>query len=129
MAKIVFIGAGSFGFTRKLVRGNEYAASIINAYLGGGPERLRRGPRAGGAETAGTDSRRTHPGFMRYPDGLTAQTEMMAVEGCLSGDRDLIFQAIAHDPLTACKLSLRETRAMVDEMFRRNKRFPPQFRI
>ena len=53
---------------------------------------------------------------------------MMAVEGSMTGDRDLVYQAIAHDPLTASKLSLAETRKMVDEMFRRNKKHLPQFK-
>ena len=131
----------------ELERGNEYAASIINAYLGDGlfkfngnvtntglVDNLPEGACVEVPVLAGP--RRLEP----IPVGpipnacailtcLTAQTEMMAVEGCLSGDRDLIYQAIAHDPLTASKLSLAETRTMVDEMFRRNKRFLPQFKI
>ena len=59
---------------------------------------------------------------------LSAQTEMMAVEGCLRGDAGLVYRAIAHDPLTAAKLSLSETRKMVAEMFRRNRRYLPQFK-
>ena len=59
---------------------------------------------------------------------LTAQTEMMAVEGCLRGDAELVYQAIAHDPLTASKLSLAEIRKMVKEMFRKNARYLPHFK-
>ena len=59
---------------------------------------------------------------------LSAQIEMMAVEGCLTGDPRLIYQAIAHDPLTATKLSLAEIKKMVQEMFRKNKKHLPQFK-
>ena len=131
----------------ELERGNEYAASIINAYLGDGlfkfngnvtntglVDNLPEGACVEVPVLAG--SRRLEPiPVGSIPDAcailtcLTAQTEMMAVEGCLSGDREPIYQAIAHDPLTASKLSLAEIRTMVDEMFRRNKRFLPQFKI
>ena len=59
---------------------------------------------------------------------LTARAEMMAVEGSLSGDPMLVYQSIAHDPLTAAKLSLREIRKMVGEMFRKNQKPLPQFK-
>ena len=131
----------------ELERGNEYAASIINAYLGDGLFKFNGNVTNTGLVTnlpAGAcvevpvlaGPRRLEPiSVGPLPDAvsiltnLTAQTEMMAVEGCLTGDRDLIYQAIAHDPLTASKLSLAETRTMVDEMFKRNRRFLPQFEI
>ena len=59
---------------------------------------------------------------------LSAQIEMMAVEGCLTGDPTLVYQAIAHDPLTAAKLSLAEIKKMVKEMFRKNKKHLPHFK-
>ena len=59
---------------------------------------------------------------------LSARTEMLAVEGCLTGDPRLIYQAIAHDPLTASKLSLVEIKKMVNEMFIRNKKHLPHFK-
>lgn len=59
---------------------------------------------------------------------LSAQTEMMAVEGSLTGNANLVYQAIAHDPLTASKLSLAEIKKMVSEMFRKNARYLPQFK-
>ena len=52
----------------------------------------------------------------------------MVVEGSLSGDREMIYQAICYDPLTAAVLSLREIRAMVDEMFQQNKEWLTQFK-
>ena len=60
--------------------------------------------------------------------GLSAQIEMMAVEGCLQGNSELVYQAIAHDPLTAAKLSLIEIRNMVKEMFRKNRKWLPHFK-
>ena len=53
--------------------------------------------------------------------------EEMAVEAALTGDPRLVFQAIAHDPLTAAVLSLAEIEEMVNEMFRQNKDYLPQF--
>jgi alpha-galactosidase len=38
-----------------------------------------------------------------------------------------VFQAIAHDPLTAAMLSLAEIKQMVNEMFRQNRDYLPQF--
>ena len=60
--------------------------------------------------------------------GLSAQIEMLAVEGCLKGDAELVYQAIAHDPLTAAKLSLAEARSMTKEMFRKNQKWLPHFK-
>ena len=51
----------------------------------------------------------------------------MAVEGSLAGDREMICQAICFDPLTSAVLSLREIRDMVDEMFKKNEAWLPQF--
>jgi alpha-galactosidase len=131
----------------ELERGHEYAAYIINAFLGGEGFKFNGNvantglvtnlPQGACVEVPVLASRgRLEPIHVgRIPDAcailtnLSAQIEMMAVEGAMSGDRDLIFQAIAHDPLTASKLSLAEIRKMVDEMFRRNKRYLPQFKI
>ena len=60
--------------------------------------------------------------------GTSAQIEELAVQGSLSGDREMIYQAICYDPLTAAVCSLREIRSMVDEMFEVNKDWLPQFR-
>ena len=130
-----------------LKRGNEYAASIINAYLGGELFKFN-----GNVANAGlvdnlpegacvevpvlTSHRRLEPIRVgRLPDScsiltnLSAQTEMMAVDGCIRGDADPVYQAIAHDPLTASKLSLAKTRKMVDEMFRKNRAHLPHFKV
>jgi alpha-galactosidase len=55
--------------------------------------------------------------------------EEMAVEAALTGDPRLVFQAIAHDPLTAAVLSLAEIRQMTNELFSQYKDYLPQFKI
>jgi len=132
--------------TIPLKRGYEYAANIINAYMGGelfefngnvpNTDLVTNLPDGACVEVPVVASRKgfapIHVG--KLPDQcailthLSAQTEVMAVEGCLSGDAKLIYQAISHDPLTAAKLSLAEIKKMVMEMFRKNKRYLPQFR-
>ena len=59
---------------------------------------------------------------------LTAQIEEMAVEGALTGDPRLVFQAICYDPLTSAVLSLAEIRQMVNQMFEQNKAYLPHFK-
>ena len=46
----------------------------------------------------------------------------------LAGDREMIYQAICYDPLTSAVLSLKEIRDMVDEMFKQNEEWLPQFK-
>jgi len=58
---------------------------------------------------------------------VNVMVEEMAVEAALTGNPRLAFQAIAHDPLTAAVLSLAEVREMVNEMFRQNRAYLPQF--
>jgi alpha-galactosidase len=60
--------------------------------------------------------------------GITSQLEELAVEAALTGDPRLVFQAIAHDPLTAAVLSLAEIKQMVNEMFAKNQSYLPQFK-
>ena len=129
-----------------LERGVEYAASITNAYLGGelfefngnvpNTGLITNLPQGCCVEVPIVASRKgflpVHVGALppqcAILTGLSAQTEMMAIEGCLTGDAKLIYQAIAHDPLTASKLSLAEIKKMVTEMFRENKKYLPQFK-
>ena len=59
--------------------------------------------------------------------GQNSQIEEMAVEGCLAGDKRLVYQAIANDPLSAAVLSLAEIQQMVDEMFAQNEGYLPTF--
>jgi alpha-galactosidase len=60
--------------------------------------------------------------------GLSAQIEEMAVEGALTGNPRLVYQAIVHDPLTAAVLSMAEAREMVNCMFEQNQAYLPQFK-
>ena len=61
-------------------------------------------------------------------NNITVASEEMAVEAALTGDPEMAFHAVAYDPLTAAVLSLEETRRMVRELFRLNRKHLPQFR-
>ena len=129
-----------------LERGHEYAASIVNAFLGGDIFEFNGNvcndglvdnlPGGACVEVPVVASRKGFepirvgrlPPACAMLTSLSAQIEMMAVEGCLQGDAGLVYQAIAHDPLTAAKLSLAEIRKMVTEMFRKNRKWLPQFK-
>ena len=128
-----------------LQRGHEYAASIINAYLGGDIFRFNGNvpntglvtnlPEGACVEVPVLASRKgleaMHVGALPLPcaalTSLSATVEMMAVDGCLTGDPWLVYRAIANDPLTAAVLSLAEIRKMVREMFRQNRKHLPHF--
>ena len=130
-----------------LQRGQEYAAYIINAWLGGEPFRFNGNvPNTNIITNLPPDVRVEVPvyadrnGFNPIHVGalplqcatlnnISIASEEMAVEGALTGDRKLVFQAIAYDPLTAAVLSLAEIRKMVDAMFKRNKAYLPQFKL
>ncbi len=130
----------------ELERGHEYAASIMNALEGGEPfeyngNTQNRGyitnlPQNACVEVPVWASRKglepvsvgSLPPQCAILTGLTSQTEEMAVEGTLTGNPRLIYQAIAHDPLTASVLSLQEIRSMVNEMFAANKDYLPTFK-
>ena len=60
--------------------------------------------------------------------GTSAQIEELTVKGSLAGGREMIYQAICYDPLTAAVCSLHEIRSMVDEMFEANRDWLPQFK-
>ncbi|MSR83591.1 MAG: alpha-galactosidase [Candidatus Latescibacteria bacterium] len=129
-----------------LKRGQEYAAYIANAWVGGEPYKFNGNvpndrlidnlPQGACVEVPVLATRNrlepirvgALPAQCAMLTGLSAQIEMMAVEGCLSGDPRLIYQAIAHDPLTASVLSLAEIRQMVREMLRKNQAYLPTFK-
>jgi len=129
-----------------LKRGHEYAASIINAYMGGelfefngnvaNTGLVTNLPEGACVEVPVLANRKGFepirvgalPPQCAMLTGLNAQAEMLAVEGCLAGDARLVYQAVAHDPLTASMLSLAEIKKMVAEMFRKNKKHLPQFK-
>jgi alpha-galactosidase len=129
-----------------LARGHEYAASIINARMGGEPFRFNGNvPNAGlipnlppGACVEVPVYADRH-GFNPVPVGplppqcaalnnVSIAAEEMAVEGALTGDPRAVFHSICYDPLTAAVCSLEEIRGMVNAMFRRNRKYLPQFR-
>ncbi len=56
---------------------------------------------------------------------VTVQT--VAGQGSLSGDPELIMQAIAMDPLTSACCTLREARELAAEMLEAEKQWLPQF--
>lgn len=129
-----------------LERGHEYAAHIINALRGGEPFRFNGNvantnlvtnlPQGACVEVPVWAS---HNGFepvgvgalppqCAFLTNLSSSIEELAVEGALTGNPRLIFQAIAHDPLTSAVLSLSEIKQMVNEMFQRNRPYLPQFK-
>jgi alpha-galactosidase len=129
-----------------LERGHEYAAYIINALQGGEPFEFNGNVRNTGlitnlppdacVEVPVWASRKglspvyvgALPPSVAMLTNLTSSLEEIAVEGALSGDPHLVFQAIAHDPLTASMLSLAEIKRMVNEMFAFNRPYLPQFK-
>jgi len=129
-----------------LERGKEYAAHIINAWLGGEPYRFN-----GNVPNAGLITNLPEAACVEVPvyadrnglsavhvgalppqcaalTNITVASEEMAVEAALTGDRQLAFHAIAYDPLTAAVLSLAEIEKMVKAMFQKNRDHLPQFR-
>jgi alpha-galactosidase len=122
-----------------LARGEEYAAYIMNAISGGEPycfngnvpnaNIITNLPAGACVEVPVWASRKGFepvtvgalPPQLAVLTALSAQTEEMAVEGCLTGDPMLIYQAIVFDPLTSAVLSLGEIREMVNLMFEQNR--------
>jgi alpha-galactosidase len=129
-----------------LNRGHEYAAYIINAYVGGETYKFHGNvPNTGLisnlppdvcvevpvlADRRGFNS--IHVGALPPQcaalNNISVAVEEMAVEAALSGDPRLVYQAVAYDPLSAAVLSLAEIKKMVQEMLLRNKDYLPQFR-
>lgn len=130
----------------ELERGEEYAAYIINALMGGAPFTFNGNvpnnhlvtnlPEGACVEVPVWVSRKgfepVHVGALPPQcaalTNLTAQIEEMAVEAALTGDPHLVFHAICHDPLTASVLSLAEIRQMVNQMFAQNKDYLGYFK-
>jgi alpha-galactosidase len=129
-----------------LERGHEYAAYIINAYMGGEPYRFNGNvPNKGLVDNLPREAcvevpvYADHNGVNSVHVGplppqcaalvnISIAVEEMAVEAALTGDPTLAYQAIAYDPLTAAVLSLREIKDMVRELFQVNKNHLPQFK-
>jgi len=129
-----------------LKRGHEYAASIINAYLGGAPFKFNGNvPNTGiitnlppdccvevpvYADRKGLNA--VHVGSLPLQlaalNNISVATEEMAVEGCLTGDPTLVYQAVCYCPVTAAVLSLAEIKRMVNALFRKNAKYLPHFK-
>lgn len=129
----------------ELARGHEYAAYIMNAVEGGEPFEFN-----GNVQNTGLITNLPQNACVEVPvwanrkglspvyvgalppqcallTNLSASIEEMAVEAALTGDPRLVYQAIAHDPLTAAVLSLAEIRQMVNEMLAQNREHLPTF--
>lgn len=129
-----------------LKRGHEYAAYIINAFLGGEPYEFNGNvantglitnlPENACVEVPVLVNRRGFnpmyvgalPPQLAALNNINIAVEEMAVEAALTGDPRLVFQAIAYDPLTASVLSLAEIKEMVQAMFDKNEGYLPQFK-
>lgn len=132
--------------TIDLERGHEYAAYIMNALLGGEPFQYNGNlantnlisnlPENACVEVPVWASRKglepvsvgALPPQLAAFTGLLSQIEEMTVEAAITGNRRLIYQAVALSPLSAAVLSLAEIQQMVDELFAVNEpHLPPQF--
>ncbi len=68
------------------------------------------------------------PAHLALLTNISSRCEELAVEGALTGNAELIYQACYFDPLTSSVLSLEEIRTMVREMFEVNKDYLGYFK-
>ncbi len=129
-----------------LERGHEYAAHIINAWMGGelysfsgnvaNTGLIPNLPERCCVEVPVLVDRRgfnpIHVGPLPIQlaalNNVSVAVEEMAVEAALTGDPKLVYQAICYDPLSAAVLSLAEIKKMVQEMLLKNKPYLPRFK-
>lgn len=127
--------------TIDLERGNEYAAYIMNAIMGGEPFQfngnvtnrnlVRNLPHNACVEVPVRASSRglepasvgALPAQLAAFTGLLSEIEEMTVEAILTGNQHLIYQAVALSPLSASVLSLAEIQQMVDKLFAVNETY------
>jgi alpha-galactosidase len=127
-------------------RGQEYAASIINALRGGEPFKFNGNvPNTQLVTNLPEDACVEIPvyvdraGFHPIHVGalppecalltrLSSGIETMAITAALTGDPVMVYRAICHDPLTASVLSLAEIRQMTNELFAVHRDYLPQFK-
>jgi len=73
----------------------------------------------------------THVGALPAPLAALNMTNILvqglSVQAALSGDTELLVQAVALDPLTAAVLTLKEIRALTAEMLEAERPWLPQF--
>ena len=122
-----------------LERGEEYASYIFNAIYGdqtafrfnanlrnlGYVTNIDEGACVEVPVTADKDGIHVEGVYTLPPQisalvGHSAKLEEMAVQAAISGDPDLVFQAVLQDPLTASVCSMQEIHDMVQEMFDQN---------
>ncbi len=129
-----------------LQRGHEYAAYIINALQGGEPFKFN-----GNVSNTGLITNLPQGACVEVPvwvdrsgfqplyvgplppevammTNLSSNIEELAIQASITGDPELVYKAILHDPLTASVLSLREIREMTNELFSVHKDYLPQFK-
>jgi len=129
----------------KMKKSDEYAPQIIYSLYTGIPCRIN-----GNVENKGlitnlpqgscvevpclVDKEGIHPCFVGdLPPQCAAlnrtniNVQELAVEAALTGRKDAALQAIALDPLTSSILTLDEIKKMVDEMFKAEGKYLPQF--
>jgi alpha-galactosidase len=129
-----------------LTRGHEYAAYIINAWLGGDVYRFNGNVPNTGIVTnlpqgccvevpvfaARNSLNPVHVGALPLSvlplTTTSVLVEEMAVEAALTGNPELVYQAVCSDPLSAAVLSLGEIRDMVKAMLKKNEQYLPQFK-
>ena len=128
-----------------LSRGHEYAASIINAWMGGDIFGFNGNVPNTGIITnlperccvevpvfaARNSLNAAHVGALpQSVQPMVAQSvaiEELAVEGALSGDPRAVYQACCYDPLCSAVLGLQEIKDMVKALLKKNKDYLPQF--
>jgi alpha-galactosidase len=58
---------------------------------------------------------------------MDVSVQLLAAEAALTGDPELLFAAVAADPLTSAVLTLKEIRDMVGEMLEDQRQWLPQY--
>jgi alpha-galactosidase len=134
------------GAPMSLARGLEYAASIINARMGGDafefngnvpnkgiipnlpPDVCVEVPVIANKRGFNTIHVGPLPPQCAALNNVSIAVEEMTVDAALTGDPNLVLYAALYDPLTAAVCSMAETKKMVAEMLAKNKPWLPKFK-
>ncbi|MEI6521654.1 MAG: alpha-galactosidase [bacterium] len=129
-----------------LERGHEYAAYIINAYMGGEAFEFNGNVPNKGLITNLPDDvcvevpivankrgfNSIHVGALPPQIAALVNTsvavEEMAVNAAITGNAREVFHSICYDPLTSAVLSLQEIKEMVQAMLNKNAEYLPKFK-
>ncbi len=129
-----------------LERGHEYAAYIINAYMGGNAFEFNGNVPNKGLITNLPDDvcvevpivanqrgfNSIHVGALPPQIAALVNTsvavEEMAVNAAITGNAREVFHSICYDPLTSAVLSLQEIKDMVQAMLNKNAEYLPKFK-